>query len=276
MKKAVLLFLFGCSVAFSQEQHTEFTVYFETASAEIPEPSKTELVTFFSNESIDVSSLSVLGFCDDIGSVDDNLILSEERAKAVISLLKSYDLENISIKGKGEVALSENSISDETQRAKNRRATVSVDYIILPEKEETTEEKEKTEGYKTFDDDLKVGDKVIVKHLLFDGSRTSFFNPEEAESELMKIVDYFAKNPNVHFEIQGHVCCISNAFKDARNIETGVNNLSKARAEKIYNFFLSKGVSKDRMTHQGYGRQFPRKDVMESYNKRVEIVITKI
>lgn len=276
MKKAVYLVLLTYSIAFSQEQHTEFTVYFETGSAEIPESSKTQLTTFFSNESIDVSSLSVFGYCDDIGSIADNLILSEERAEAVLAHLKNYDLENISQEGKGEIALSENAIPDEKQRAKNRRATLSVNYTLLPEKEATLENNEKTEGYKTFDDKLKVGDKVIVKQLLFDGSRTSFFNPEEAEAELMKIVEYFAKNPNINFEIQGHVCCISNAFKDARNIETGINNLSKARAEKIYNFFLSRGVSKDRMTHQGYGRQFPRKDVMESYNKRVEIVITKI
>lgn len=278
MKKAIFISFVFCNIAFSQQQIQAFNVYFESGSATVPHNSIAELNHFFVNDSIDAESLSVLAYCDDIGSLASNLTLSEQRAQAVISLLEKYGFDSISSKGNGEVGLINSTVSEESQRAKNRLAKIVVGYsVIRPETETATDDGNATdEGYKTFEDDLKVGDKVIVKQLLFDGSRTSFFNPEEAEAELSKIVEYFAKNPSVHFEIQGHVCCISASFKDARNIETGVNNLSQARAQKIYEFFLSKGISKDRMSHQGYGRQFPRKDVMESLNKRVEILITKI
>ena len=271
MKHLIPALLFG-TFLFAQEKN-QLSVYFDSGSSVISDSGKNELSTFFSNEEIQVLSVSVLGYCDDVGSSESNVILSEKRAENVSLFLKSnFELDEIATAGKGEIAI--NGEVSEGLRSENRRATVSISYQINPK--EIAEAKNPDNGYKTFNDTLSVGDKVIINQLLFDGSRTSFLNPEDAELELSKIIDYFKKNPTVNFQINGHVCCISSTFKDARNLETGLNNLSKARAQKIFDYFVSKGISKERMSHEGYGRQFPREGVIESLNKRVEIVITKI
>ncbi len=267
--------LVSSAVGFSQEKNTTIDLYFESGDYEASDKETDKLLYFFSDETIKIKSARIEGFCDDIGSDDSNRVLSEKRAQNVAGLLNSYfQFTPASVTGKGEVLL-DSQIDLEKIRANNRRATVFVSYENI---EANTDEKDAPidEGYKTFEDVLSVGDKIIINRLLFEGSRTSFIDQEESEKELSKIVSYFQNNPSIEFEIQGHVCCITHSFKDARNLETGLNNLSTARAQKIYDFFVSKGIAKNRMTHQGYGRKFPRKGIKESLNKRVEIVITKI
>ena len=54
------------------------------------------------------------------------------------------------------------------------------------------------------------------------------------------------------------------------------NNLSHTRAQKVFDYLIEKGISPNRMTYMGYGRKFPIPGGIESDNKRVEILITKI
>ena len=140
----------------------------------------------------------------------------------------------------------------------------------------TTRTRQEYKNYKTFSDKLVVGDKIIIKNLLFKGNLTIFEDPEEAIIELEKIVVYLNENPNTTIEIQGHVCCIGSAHSDAHDRFTGKNNLSHTRAQKVYDYLIEKGIAPNRMSHKGYGRKFPIPGGIESDNKRVEILITKI
>jgi outer membrane protein OmpA-like peptidoglycan-associated protein len=270
------------SLAFSQVKKERLPVYFDSNSFEIPQKEANKLTLFFSNQDIRVTSVQIEGFCDDIGTADANAVLSEARANAVADYLKSnFKLIPNKISGKGEIKLDARAIAGvEKTRMNNRRASVFIAYAI-PEKsiaKTTLKTKAKDTsvldaGYKTFDDTLGIGDKIILKNLVFKASSTAFEDDGKTDSELNKIVRYFLKNPSLNFEIQGHVCCISASFKDARNKNTGLNNLSESRAKRIYDHLSANGISKERMTHKGYGRQFPRTDVEEKENKRVEIVI---
>lgn len=67
--------------------------------------------------------------------------------------------------------------------------------------------------------------------------------------ELDKLVSFMKENPKVKIEIGGHT--------DSR----GTNNqiLSENRAQSVFNYVVSKGIIKDRMTFKGYGSSVPIK-----------------
>lgn len=68
-----------------------------------------------------------------------------------------------------------------------------------------------------------------------------------------KIVDFFAEflknNPTIKVEIQGHT-------DDVGNDQTNLI-LSEHRAEAVYNYLITKGIPKNRMTYKGYGESKP-------------------
>jgi outer membrane protein OmpA-like peptidoglycan-associated protein len=272
MKLFLMGILFFSVMGVAQEKKDSISVYFNSNEASLCEVAKTDLKALISNPERDFTSINVNGFCDDVGSTEANEILSNKRAQTVANFLnENLDLKVTSYKGKGEIELKPDDTSIEAIRAQNRRAMVYFTYTLKIQ-ETITAKKE----YKTIGESLTIGDKVIIENLIFKGSRTAFEDKSVAETELIKIVTYFKNNPNLQFEIQGHVCCITDYYKDARNKETGLDNLSEARAKLIYDFMLKEGIAKERMQYKGYGRQFPRRDKKEYENKRVEIVINAV
>ena len=270
MNRLLLFILFFTVLAEAQEKKDSITVYFNSNEVLLSDEGKNHLNALITTSERTVSSLIVHGFCDDIGSVQANQELSHKRAQTVADYLdKELELKVDSYEGKGEIELHSNAIHEEA-RKNNRRAIVFITYTEADKQIKTDDE------YRSFNDTLTVGNKIIIENLIFKGSRTVFVNQPEAEAVLLKIATYFRENPTFCFEIQGHVCCINNNFQDARNKETGLDNLSEARAKLVYDYMLNQGIAKERMTYRGYGRQFPRRGFKEYENKRVEIVITKM
>lgn len=277
MKQIYLLLLFCCSILYSQEEQKSIVVLFNSNEFALSSEAKGTLTAFFSDETLVIASISIEGFCDDIGSTENNLILSTNRAQSVANYLKKeFNLNCNSIQGKGELPLMNSSVDE--SRKNNRKAVLEITFSKSSEENNISnkDSEKRYKNYKTFSDKLVVGDKIIIKNLLFKGSLTIFENPEEAIIELDKIVTYLNENPNTTIEIQGHVCCIGSAHSDAHDRFSGKNNLSHTRAKKVFDYLIEKGISPNRMTHMGYGRKFPIPGGIESDNKRVEILITKI
>ena len=263
---------------FAQNSVETITVFFASNEFTLQSEQKEKLSSFFSAENTIIETISIEGFCDDIGSSEDNYILSKNRAISVKNFLqKEFNATVKTIEGKGEIAL-QNTISVEQERKNNRKVTIQIAYSKKDTDSGSTPKTSKDiySNYKSFSDDLKVGDKVIINKLFFKGGSTFFNEEEEAEAELKKIVAFLVLNPNVSIEIQGHVCCIPPQYKDAFDRVSGKTNLSETRSQKIYDYLIEKGISSERMTHKGYGRQFPILGADEQFNKRVEILITKI
>lgn len=276
IKNIGLLLFIVTSFGFAQEQQKIVTVFFNSNDFSINLEAEKTLNSFFSDKEILISSIEVEGFCDDVGSIESNKILSFNRANAVAEYLQdNYNLEADAFEGKGEIELNSLDINSDEIRKKNRKSTLKINFSKISKKATATLLTSYI-GYKKLDDSLKIGDKILIENIIFKGSLTHFVDDEIAERELSKIVAFLIKNPTVSIEIHGHVCCISKAFKDARDVESGKNNLSETRAKKIYDFLVSKGISKNRMTHAGFGRQFPIPNTDEMLNKRVEIVIVKL
>ena len=272
----VISFLIACGFVTYSLSAQVHNVYFESNSFLLNETQKATLSSLFSSEEEVYTTISVEGFCDDIGSVESNQILSQKRANEVANFLQNeLHLAVSNSIGKGEIYLPENTQNADEIRKNNRVVKISFSKEMVDVKINSAEKKPTQTNYKTFSDELKKGDRIIVNNLIFMGSLTHFQSPEEAEVELQKIVTYLNAHPTTKIEIQGHVCCISNSFKDAYDRNSKKNNLSETRAKKIYDYFIEKGIASDRMSHKGYGRKFPIVGGDESDNKRVEILIVE-
>jgi len=266
-----VLFVIHCATA---QQHS---IYFDSGSYVLSEAQQSELISLFSSEDKTFNNIVVFGFCDDVGSSQSNVILSQKRAESVTRFLQNeLQITVESSQGKGEMESDISADNADEFRRKNRVVTIDFQTNFLTPKTTQTTETKTTSDYKTFSDDLQKGDKVILKNLLFLGSLTVFEFPEEAEIELKKIVTFLQDNPSAQIEIQGHVCCITNSFKDAFDRNSRKNNLSETRAKKIFDYLVDQNIPAERITYKGYGRRFPISGGIESENKRVEILITKI
>ena len=90
-----------------------------------------------------------------------------------------------------------------------------------------------------------------------------------SRSSLDKFATSLQNNPDTEVRIYGHT---DSSGSDAIN-----NPLSQRRAESVYNYLLSKGVSGNRMESQGFGSSQPVADnntaAGKSQNRRVEVFI---
>ena len=280
MPKLVFLFIFSVNVMIAQSSR-QHVVYFETDKYIVPETEKNRLLLFILNLEIEkVTKISIYGFCDDRGSDNYNLVLSQNRADAIKSVfslggIKEELISNVD--GKGEVLLKIVAAEDlNIIRGLNRKVEINVDYKNT-KKEETPivkKEEQKDDRKKpiTLESTLLVGDKIVLDKILF---RTGYsYVLKESIPALEKISRILREKNNVYFTIQGHVCCTANG-RDAIDRGTGRRNLSLARARYIYEYLMKSGVARKRMKYVGLKHKYPLGGDPK-FDRRVEIKITYI
>lgn len=88
-------------------------------------------------------------------------------------------------------------------------------------------------------------------------------------TELDELVETLNKFPNMKIRIIGHT--------DSRNSEKYNMNLSERRVKSVYDYLVSKGISKDRLEYVGYGKMYPIADnnteTGMQLNRRVEFKV---
>ncbi|RLD28789.1 MAG: OmpA family protein [Bacteroidetes bacterium] len=272
MKKKVFIFLIISNVMFAQNE-LNHEIYFDTDKYEVPEIEQNRLFLFIQKlDSLQVEKISIYGFCDDVGSVDYNLNLSQQRADVIKELFSSRKIDESlisNVDGKGEILLTiVNTKEANIIRGLNRRVEIIV--LLKPSKSKEIEENQNEE--KNLNNDLKVGDKIVLKNILFKIGYSTIL--DESKQVLDSLAEILVEKENIYFSIQGHVCCTKNT-RDAVDAETKKQNLSLARAKYIYNFLAKKGVSKKRMKYVGMRRKFPLGGDPK-FDRRVEIVVTYI
>lgn len=259
------LFLFH--FLFGQTNPTE-TIYFKFNKYTITENQEQTIVEFIKCvDTTKIESIQIYGYCDDRGKKNYNLILSNNRVRTVQNVLIANGFNKnkiVVIEGKGRVILIKDSVKNlEETRSKNRR----VDLFLV---------KKNSFGkgiYNSFQDNPKVGDRIYLETVLFNMG-SSLLTPE-SKLELDKIVTLLNKNPKIHFEIRGHVCCTPKKFNDAIDRETEKRNLSTNRARKVYDYLQLKKINPNRMTYIGCGNLYPL-GKGEAFDRRVEFLIVKI
>ena len=257
MKNIFFLFIYFFCCNFYSQFNIEHSVYFDTDLYNLTKTEKTRLQKFLSSVTKDeVLKIEIFGFCDDRGSDNYNLILSQNRADAIKEIFSdaSFFPEKIStVDGKGELLLN---IVDETDpsviRALNRRVDIVISYPEI-EKKIIEEENKNT---------------IILEDVLF---ITGYSYLTRRSKKILDEVAETLKNETFSFSILGHVCCTEGEL-DAIDRKTNKRNLSVARAKFVYDYLLKKGIKKSRMSYEGLAHKFPLGG-SEDKDRRVEILI---
>ncbi|WP_411766179.1 OmpA family protein [Winogradskyella sp. A3E31] len=272
MKAYALFFMLVLQASFAQKE-VKHVVYFETDEYSIVETERYRLLLFLQEiEGIDIEKISIYGFCDDRGSDSYNLKLSQQRADAIKEVFSNNEITEsliTNVDGKGEVLLK---IVKEDDVQKIRGLNRKVEIIVAPYDPPRPKVVRKNTTDKLLSKRLKVGDKIVLENLLFQTGYSYLI--EDSKGKLDNIVEALQKRPDVYFSIEGHVCC-TNGDRDAIDRKTNIRNLSFARAKYIYDYFVSKGIDKDRMRYVGLRRRYPLGGLPEN-DRRVEIRVTKI
>ncbi|MBK6524284.1 MAG: OmpA family protein [Crocinitomicaceae bacterium] len=92
-----------------------------------------------------------------------------------------------------------------------------------------------------------VGGEVTLENVFFD--LDSYNLRAVSYVELDKLAQYLNDNPTMKIELQGHT---DTQGDDKHNLE-----LSHNRAKAVYEYLISKGIPKERMTYKGYGETQP-------------------
>ncbi|MGC1205235.1 MAG: OmpA family protein [Flavobacteriaceae bacterium] len=282
MNKLILsiFFLLNIGVIFSQNELIH-EVYFDTDKYDVPPTEENRLLLFISKlTDVDIESISIYGFCDDVGADTYNLKLSQQRANAIKSVFSNNEISEdliTNVDGKGEILLK---IVNEKNVLKIRGLNRKVEIIVKPKppkteiekKEEAVIEEKKETVEEKLKGELKVGDKIIFENILF---KTGYSTVTPGSKKVLESISkILVERDDIYFTIQGHVCC-TQFSRDAVDRKTKKRNLSEARAEYVYDYFAKKGVSKKRMRHLGLRRKFPLGGDPQ-LDRRVEILITYV
>ena len=138
----------------------------------------------------------------------------------------------VTIEGKGRVLIDDDLIENLPEvRSKNRRVDVVLNLRELPKIE--------LPGYySSVQKKHVVGDHIYLENLLFErGSSKLTF---KAKGQLDKVAYLLQKYKELHFEIQGHVCCTPPYQKEAIDKDTKKRQLSLNRAQSVYKYLIFK------------------------------------
>lgn len=280
MKYFLIIFLLLNTSVFSQSE-LKHDVYFNTDEYDVPLTEENRLLLFISSlDTVAIEKISIYGFCDDRGTNDYNLELSQNRADAIKMMFSDYGIDQnliTNVNGKGEILLK---VLNEDEVSKIRGLNRKVEIIVEPKKDskkeekvaETPKENKKITTKDIADGTVKKGDKIRLDKIYF---KTNYsYITSDSKKTLEELAKILVEKKNVYFTIQGHVCCTQNS-RDAIDKKTQKRNLSVARAKYIYDYLARKGVDKKRMKYVGLRRKFPLGGDPK-YDRRVEILITYI
>lgn len=267
MKKILLISSLLISLFARSQQGESVFVHFAFDKYDLSKGTRSTLDSL--TDSLDVSDrIELHGHCDAKGSDEYNIRLSQQRVKAVEKYLLHIGWEKKDIKiveAHGERAPLNGNVS-ETDRSLNRRVEIKVfrgpGTVSLKQK--------------LADSTLKSGDHFVLRNINFVGGMHQFL-PESA-SVLVELLEAMQAYPKLIIRIEGHICCHEDAGEGMDN-ETGLNNLSEARAKAVMEYLIRNGIDPERLSHKGFGHSapiypFPEKTEEErTMNRRVEIKI---
>ncbi len=282
-----IFFLLICFNLCWAQVNPKHVVYFETDKYIVLETEKNRLLLFIQELKIEnIKRISIYGFCDDRGSNQYNLNLSQDRANTIKDIFFESGVNQgliTNVDGKGKILLK--IISSENVniiRGLNRKVEIEIEYkknkkeISLKQKEKIIENTNVDDKGRTLpltlESELIVGDKVILKDILFQTGYSYIL--KESIPVLKNIAKKLREKDNLFFTIEGHVCCTTQG-RDALDKATGRRNLSLARARHIYNYLARNGIAKSRMKFVGLKHKYPLGGDIK-FDRRVEIEITYI
>lgn len=276
MFRGVFFIFIASNFCFSQSIKSHI-VYFDTDKYEVIETEQNRLLFFVQNlDKSKIKRISIYGFCDDRGTNQYNLVLSQKRANSIKNILyetgvNTYLITNVD--GKGEILIKVVETKNlNIIRGLNRKVEINVEYKKTPPLKNKNFDDKGRQLPLTLESNLMVGDNVVLDKILFRTGHSYVL--KESKEVLSNIVQILKEKSFLFFTIKGHVCCTSEG-KDAIDRKTGKRNLSQERAKSIFYYLVKKGIDKKRMKYVGMKHKQPLGGDPK-FDRRVEIEITSI
>ncbi len=122
-------------------------------------------------------------------------------------------------------------------------------YLFYSDHFELLDESSKTKPYmyNVPLEPIRVGETVILKNIFFETDKYDL--KKESISELARLIQLLKSNPQIHIEISGHT----------DNHGTADHNLvlSRNRAQAVFDYLVTNGISKERLSYAGFGMTRP-------------------
>ncbi len=211
--------------------------------------------------------IELAGHADFIGSDEFNIALSRRRVLAVKNYIEEnyvVDDDMATVDAFGEKKPIDKNTSDDARQL-NRR----VEIRILSGKSTSLKQK-------IADTASIVGSNIILRNINFYGGRHQFL--PASTPMLQELLEALISYPKLIIRIEGHICC--QAYEgDGLDTETGIHNLSAARAKAIRDYLVSNNISANRVSFIGFGHSSPiypypeKTEEEKTANRRVEIKI---
>lgn len=231
-------------------------------------------------DSLDVNDrIELHGHCDAIGSNDYNDVLSQKRVQSVKNYLLNIGWESRDIliaAGHGKRMPVTSNESPE-QRSLNRRVEIKIIYgNPATSNAAPPATKPPTLTEKISDSTVKPGTNLVLRNINFAGGLHRFL--PESYPMLEELLDAMRTYPALVIRVEGHICC-NPTPADGLDNETGLFNLSEARAKAVKDYLVKNGIESKRISYKGFGHSmplypYPEKSIEEEkLNRRVEIKI---
>lgn len=268
MKVIEYFLLFISFYASAQETEKKFSLFYENDKYELT-PEHFQLID--SLKSLDNKSLfdiHIKGYTNSVGEEGYNMELSRKRAENVKKELRDFTI--ISSQGLGQL---------DGETANNRRVDILIHLKTdhIPVDGEIMELPMVEEAQPSIVNLVipKKGDKVTLQGIMFYPDRDVIM--DESKEALEELVSFLKKHPKVKFKLIGHICCGDDErrYIDLKNVRTGKDNLSEARAQSLYNYLAKHGIDKRRMRYIGMAYRYPT-GKGDEFDRRVEIEITSV
>lgn len=225
--------------------------------------------------------VAIYGYADFLSTDLYNVDLSTKRAQIIKKYLQKKvpsRLINIyACEGRGEKYSTANSSlqGEPLQRRVDIYFEPIVTFNVSDSKLETPKDTSAQIIQKKNIEELQAGESLALQGLSFEPGR--HYVIKESASVLQNLLQTLKVHKNLKIEIQGHVCCTLNG-SDGLDLDTREMKLSENRAKAVYDYLISKGISKSRLSYKGFGRSNPKVNVEttpeeEQANRRVEIMI---
>ncbi|MGB3165053.1 MAG: OmpA family protein [Chitinophagaceae bacterium] len=263
-----LLLLLANFSALTQSASSVY-VYFGFDKRDLTAASRARLDSL--TDSLDLTDrIELHGHCDIIGSNAYNDQLSAKRVEAVNKYLLSIGWESKDIKvvkAHGENIPLNKNLSPE-ERALNRRVEIKIIHGSGKNSNSIIK--------KIADPTLTAGSNIVLRNINFVGSRHQFLL--ESAPMLLELLEAMETYPKLVIRVEGHICC-QPGIGDGFDEETGLFNLSEARAKAVRDYLSKNGIDSNRITYQGFGHSAPlypspeKTEEERKQNRRVEIKI---
>lgn len=227
-----------------------------------------------------VTAVYLYGHTDSVGRPGFNDSLSLRRVNAVKEWLLQLGIPDSVIKtqrGYGKSRPLNNNLSENERQANRRVELTLVTGKSKTGKPATTTLKAAEVKGNIDASHLQEGSKLVLRNINFEGGRHVFLpGSYPALKNLLKVLQ---DNPGLEIRILGYICCMPESLADGPDMETGLNNLSHARAKAVADYLIKYGISQTRIKYQGMGASNKlNADLTEAehtQNRRVEIEVLK-